>query len=154
LKQLEGRLREWWHKIFYFFRIFLHLVLTFANAQSNIKSRRNRNRFRLLFFFALRAKTDEMGGGQMKKFAYLTFEERREIERMHNAGARTIDIAARLGRSATAVYQELQRGYTAERNENKQRKYSADVGQMVFQDNIARRGQRIRDRQARGSDAV
>lgn len=82
----------------------------------------------------------------MRKFAYLTFDERKEIERMHNEGMRAIDIASHLGRSAAAIYGELKRGYTAERNENKQWKYSADVAQTVFQDNIARRGHRVRGR--------
>lgn len=76
----------------------------------------------------------------MGKYAYLTFDERREIERLHNAGTRTIDIASRIGRSADTIYRELRRGYTAERNENKGRKYSADVAQAAFQDCIAQRG--------------
>jgi len=78
----------------------------------------------------------------MNGYTYMTFEQRREIERLHNAGARTVDIAAHIGRSVAAVYEELKRGYTDERNENKQRKYSADLAQTVFQDNIGRRGSR------------
>lgn len=78
----------------------------------------------------------------MNGYSYLTFDQRREIERLHNAGTRTVDIAAHLGRSVAAVYEELKRGYTGERNENKQRKYSAERAQAVFQDNIAQRGNR------------
>lgn len=78
----------------------------------------------------------------MNGYTYMTFDQRREIERLHNAGARTVDIAAHIGRSVAAVYEELKRGYTDERNENKQRKYSADLAQTVFQDNIGRRGSR------------
>lgn len=78
----------------------------------------------------------------MNGYSYLTFDQRREIERLHNAGTRTVDIAAYLGRSVAAVYEELKRGYTGERNENKQKKYSADRAQTVFQDNIAQRGNR------------
>ena len=76
----------------------------------------------------------------MNGYSYLTFDQRREIERLHNAGTRTVDIAAHLGRSVAAVYEELKRGYTGERNDNKQRKYSAERAQTVFQDNIAQRG--------------
>jgi len=78
----------------------------------------------------------------MSGYAYLTFEQRREIERLHNAGVRTAEIAERIGKSVAAVYEELKRGYTGERNENKQKKYSADLAQTVFQDNIAQRGNR------------
>ena len=78
----------------------------------------------------------------MNGYTYLTFDQRREIERLHNAGTRTVDIAAKLGRSVAAVYEELKRGYTGERNENKQKKYSAERAQEVFQDNIAQRGNR------------
>ena len=78
----------------------------------------------------------------MNGYCYLTFDQRREIERMHNAGVRTVEIAAHIGRSVAAVYEELKRGYTGERNENKQRKYSAERAQTVFQDNIAQRGNR------------
>ena len=78
----------------------------------------------------------------MNGYSYLTFDQRREIERLHNAGTRTVDIAAHFGRSVAAVYEELKRGYTGERNENKQRKYSAERAQTVFQDNIAQRGNR------------
>lgn len=79
----------------------------------------------------------------MQKYSYLTFDQRCEIERMHNAGVRTTEIAKHIGRSVAAVYEELKRGYTGERNENKQRVYSAERAQTVFQDNIARRGNRI-----------
>ncbi|MBP3313975.1 MAG: helix-turn-helix domain-containing protein, partial [Oscillospiraceae bacterium] len=50
----------------------------------------------------------------MNGYSYLTFDQRREIERLHNAGTRTVDIAAHLGRSVAAVYEELKRGYTGD----------------------------------------
>lgn len=76
----------------------------------------------------------------MSKYTYITFEQRRKIERLHNNGVRTVDIAAELKRSVAAVYEELKRGYTGERNKNYQLKYSADKAQLVFQNNIERRG--------------
>jgi IS30 family transposase len=47
-------------------------------------------------------------------YSYLTLEQRREIERMYAEGERVVDIAARLKRSAAAIYEELKRGYTGE----------------------------------------
>lgn len=78
----------------------------------------------------------------MTGYAYLTLEQRREIEKLHNAGVRTAEIADHIGKSVAAVYEELKRGYTGERNENKQKIYNADLAQTVFQDNIAQRGNR------------
>ncbi len=78
----------------------------------------------------------------MNGYSYLTFYQSREIERLHNAGTRTVDIAAHLERSAVAVYGKLKRDYTGERNKNKQMKYSAERVHTVFQDNIAQRGNR------------
>ena len=78
----------------------------------------------------------------MAEYRYFTLEQRKEIEKLHNEGVRTVEIAERIGRSVAAVYTELKRGYTQERNINKQQKYSADLAQTVFQNHIARRGRR------------
>lgn len=40
----------------------------------------------------------------MNGYSYLTLEQRREIERMYAEGERVVDIAARLKRSAAAIY--------------------------------------------------
>ena len=45
----------------------------------------------------------------MNGYSYLTLEQRREIERMYAEGERVVDIAARLKRSAAAIYEELKR---------------------------------------------
>ena len=42
----------------------------------------------------------------MNGYSYLTLEQRREIERMYAEGERVVDIAARLKRSAAAIYEE------------------------------------------------
>ena len=52
----------------------------------------------------------------MNGYSYLTLEQRREIERMYAEGERVVDIAARLKRSAAAIYEELKRGYTVQEN--------------------------------------
>ena len=70
----------------------------------------------------------------MNGYSYLTLEQRREIERMYAEGERVVDIAARLKRSAAAIYEELKRGYTGE--------FDADLAQATVQENFRRRGNR------------
>ena len=65
----------------------------------------------------------------MNGYSYLTLEQRREIERMYAEGERVVDIAARLKRSAAAIYEELKRGYTGEFDGYARPKYSADLAQ-------------------------
>ena len=55
----------------------------------------------------------------MDGYSYMTFDQRREIEEMYGAGARAVDIAAKIGRSVAAIYEELKRGYTGELDGNK-----------------------------------
>lgn len=78
----------------------------------------------------------------MDKYTYLTFDQRHEIEKLYNADVPVAEIAAQIGRSVAAVYAELKRGHTGERNANKRKIYCADRAQTVFQDNIAKRGNR------------
>ncbi len=53
-----------------------------------------------------------------------------------------VDIAARLKRSAAAIYEELKRGYTGEFDGYARPKYSADLAQATVQENFRRRGNR------------
>ena len=78
----------------------------------------------------------------MNGYSYLTLEQRREIERMYAEGERVVDIAARLKRSAAAIYEELKRGYTGEFDGYARQKYSADLAQATVQENFRRRGNR------------
>ena len=78
----------------------------------------------------------------MNGYSYLTLEQRREIERMYAEGERVVDIAARLKRSAAAIYEELKRGYTGEFDGYARPKYSADLAQATVQENFRRRGNR------------
>lgn len=78
----------------------------------------------------------------MNGYSYLTLEQRREIERMYAEGERVVDIAARLKRSAAAIYEELKRGYTGEFDGYTRPKYSADLAQATVQENFRRRGNR------------
>lgn len=92
----------------------------------------------LLYFFIKSAE----GGLKMDGYSYLTFDQRREIEALYGEGIRTVDIAAKIGRSVAAIYEELKRGYTGELDENKRPVYSADLAQTTAQENIRRRGNR------------
>ena len=78
----------------------------------------------------------------MEGYSYLTFDQRREIEALYSDGERAVDIAAKIGRSVAAIYEELKRGYTGELDENKRHVYSADLAQMAALENIRRRGKR------------
>lgn len=78
----------------------------------------------------------------MSGYSYLTQEQRRKIEEMYAEGWRVLDIAARLQRSASAIYKELKRGSTGELDQQARPKYSADLAQAVIQENFRRRGKR------------
>lgn len=115
------------------------LLLTCQNVESIIKCRRNRYGFSCIIFLSegRRKEVKTLNG-----YSYLTLEQRREIERMYAEGERVVDIAARLKRSAAAIYEELKRGYTGEFDGYARPKYSADLAQATVQENFRRRGNR------------
>ena len=78
----------------------------------------------------------------MDGYSYLTFDQRREIEALYSDGERAVDIAAKIGRSVAAIYEELKRGCTGELDENKRPVYNADLAQTTALENIRRRGKR------------
>ena len=96
----------------------------YAAVESIIKCRRNRHGFSCIIFLSegRRKEVKTLNG-----YSYLTLEQRREIERMYAEGERVVDIAARLKRSAAAIYEELKRGYTGEFDGYARPKYSADL---------------------------
>jgi hypothetical protein len=110
-----------------------------AGVESIIKCRRNRYGFSCIIFLSegRRKEVKTLNG-----YSYLTLEQRREIERMYAEGERVVDIAARLKRSAAAIYEELKRGYTGEFDGYARPKYSADLAQATVQENFRRRGNR------------
>lgn len=111
----------------------------YAAVESIIKCRRNRYGFSCIIFLSegRRKEIKTLNG-----YSYLTLEQRREIERMYAEGERVVDIAARLKRSAAAIYEELKRGYTGEFDGYARPKYSADLAQATVQENFRRRGNR------------
>jgi hypothetical protein len=110
-----------------------------GHVESIIKCRRNRYGFSCIIFLSegRRKEVKTLNG-----YSYLTLEQRREIERMYAEGERVVDIAARLKRSAAAIYEELKRGYTGEFDGYARPKYSADLAQATVQENFRRRGNR------------
>ena len=110
-----------------------------STVESIIKCRRNRYGFSCIIFLSegRRKEVKTLNG-----YSYLTLEQRREIERMYAEGERVVDIAARLKRSAAAIYEELKRGYTGEFDGYARPKYSADLAQATVQENFRRRGNR------------
>jgi IS30 family transposase len=92
----------------------------------------------LLYFLSERRKE----ACKMDGYSYLTFDQRRKIEALYSDGERAVDIAAKIGRSVAAIYEELKRGYTGELDENERPVYSADLAQQTAQENIRRRGNR------------
>lgn len=111
----------------------------YFDVESIIKCRRNRYGFSCIIFLSegRRKEVKTLNG-----YSYLTLEQRREIEKMYAEGERVVDIAARLKRSAAAIYEELKRGYTGEFDGYARPKYSADLAQATVQENFRRRGNR------------
>lgn len=111
----------------------------YAAVESIIKCRRNRYGFSCIIFLSegRRKEVKTLNG-----YSYLTLEQRREIERMYAEGERVVDIAARLKRSAAAIYEALKRGYMGEFDGYARPKYSADLAQATVQENFRRRGNR------------
>lgn len=78
----------------------------------------------------------------------LTLGDRKKIEQMWEGKASPVEIAAELGISQATVYTELRRGsiYDAEGKEvldgNFRRKYSAEQGETVYQQNRRNQGRR------------
>lgn len=78
----------------------------------------------------------------MADYAFRSYHERQEIERMVEAGMSAKDIAASLGISPSAVYAELRRGRDGTRLPDKRLRYNADLAQLSVQQGLERRGRR------------
>lgn len=76
------------------------------------------------------------------KYRYLSFQDRRKIEKWYGAGDRPLDIAARLRVHTATIYHELKRGYTGELDRNKRYAYNAELAQQRVQESFKRRGRK------------
>lgn len=78
----------------------------------------------------------------MADYAFRSYHERQEIERMVEAGMSVKEIAGSLGISRSAVYAELRRGRDGTRLPDKRLRYNADLAQLSVQQGLERRGRR------------
>ncbi len=78
----------------------------------------------------------------MADYAFRSYHERQEIERMVEAGMSVKEIAGSLGISLSAVYAELRCGRDGTRLPDKRLRYNADLAQLSVQQGLERRGRR------------
>lgn len=76
----------------------------------------------------------------MADYAFRSYHERQEIERMVEAGMSVKEIAGSLGISLSTVYAELRRGRDGTRLPDKRLRYNADLAQLSVQQGLERRG--------------
>ena len=102
------------------------------------------NRVKALLHALLYGK--EKGGDELKRaYRYLTFEDRKQIERLWSEGATPKEIACTLGVHFTTVYDELKRGDTGQVYADFRNVYDASLAQQTVKDSLKRKG---RHRQA------
>lgn len=82
------------------------------------------------------------GGVNMTGYKYITFDDRKKIEKLYNDGMKITDIAVAVGFSFAAVYRELKRGYTGNYDSNMQPEYNAEIAQVTFCKSLKSRGRR------------
>jgi len=75
---------------------------------------------------------------------YLTYEERKKIEKEYSSGSRPCDIAKALGVHTATIYRELSRGFTGERDDAARPIYSAELAQKNIQASIRNRGHKTK----------
>ena len=78
----------------------------------------------------------------MADYAFRSYHERQEIERMVEAGMSVKEIAGSLGISLSTVYAELRRGRDGTRLPDKRLGYNAELAQLSVQQGLERRGRR------------
>ena len=69
-----------------------------------------------------------------------TYEERRTIQRLWEAGVQAKEIADKLEVPLSSIYSELRRGQDGSRLSNKRLRYDADLAQLRIQQSFERRG--------------
>ena len=80
---------------------------------------------------------------------YRTYEDRKKIQGMWEAGATAREIAEAVNAPISSIYAELRRGKTEKRLPDQRLRYEADLAQRRWQEAIERRGNR-KVRQAAG----
>ena len=78
----------------------------------------------------------------MACYTLRTYEERRMIQSLWEAGVQAKEIADKLEAPLSSIYSELQRGQDGSRLSNKRLRYDADLAQLRIQQSFERRGRR------------
>ena len=71
-----------------------------------------------------------------------TYEERRTIQKLWEAGVQAKEIADKLDAPLPSIYSELRRGQDGSQLPNKRMRYNADLAQLRIQQSFERRGRR------------
>ena len=84
-----------------------------------------------------------------------TYEERRIIQKLWEAGVQAKEIADKLEAPLSSIYSELRRGQDGSRLPNKRLCYNADLAQLRIQQSYERRGRRAGERPVqKGADGA
>ena len=75
-----------------------------------------------------------------------TYEERRTIQRLWEAGAQAKEIADKLEAPLSSIYLELRRGQDGSRLASQRLLYNADLAQLRIQQSYEQRGRKARSR--------
>lgn len=103
--------------------------------------------FRIYFFIPQnRGKSNRTGVKLVRRYKYITFQDRRTLAAAYERGERAADIAERLGVTVATVYRELKRGESTDGSgnlildRNQRPAYSPVIAQQTVQANFKRRG--------------
>lgn len=88
----------------------------------------------------------------MACYTYRTYEERRAIQRLWEAGVQAKEIADKLDAPLSSIYLELRRGQDGSRLPNQRLCYNADLAQLRIQRSFERRGRRTGESQCQKGD--
>ena len=80
-----------------------------------------------------------------RKYRYLTYEDRKRLEEMHNSGMRAAEIAKELDVMQSTIYRELKTGYTGELLRDYRLEYSADLAQFAYTEAMRRKGRKRKE---------
>ena len=78
----------------------------------------------------------------MNEYRYLTFDDRKQLEKLYGSGERIVVIASRLGVCFATIYRELKRGYTGSNDDNMRPGYSAEIAELSLRNSFRSRGRK------------
>ena len=82
-----------------------------------------------------------------------TYEDRKTIQKLWEAGVKAKEIAEKLETPLSSIYSELRRGQDGDRLPNKRLRYNADLAQLRIQQSFEQRGRGAgKNRDQKGAD--